>query len=104
MEILDRVKSMPISTKLKSDVVDSLKAGFSTRDPKVAAYSFAAAGMMLSNAAMAEGDAIDLGIDATELKTLILGLVATIALIGTAYLTVLVAVSAFSMIRRVVRG
>ena len=48
--------------------------------------------------------AVDLGIDVTELTSLILGLIATIALIGTAYLTVLVAVSAFSMIRRVVRG
>lgn len=48
--------------------------------------------------------AVDLGIDAEELKTLILGLIATIALLGTAYLTVLVATSAFSLIRRVIRG
>lgn len=56
---------------------------------------------ILSAPAMA---AVDLGIDASELQALILGLIATIALIGTAYLTVLVATSAFSMIRRVVRG
>jgi hypothetical protein len=48
--------------------------------------------------------AIDLGINATELKDLILGLIATIALLGTAYLTVLVAVSAFGLIRKVIRG
>lgn len=48
--------------------------------------------------------AVDLGIDGDELKSIILGLIATIALIGTAYLTVLVSVSAFSVIRRVIKG
>lgn len=57
---------------------------------------------IISSSAMA--NVVDLGIDAEGLKTLILGLIATIALLGTAYLTVLVAVSAFSLIRRVVRG
>lgn len=52
----------------------------------------------------ASNAAVDLGIDGEELKTLILGLIATIALLGTAYLTVLVATSAFSLIRRVIRG
>lgn len=42
--------------------------------------------------------------DIDNLKSLIIGLIAFIATIGTAYLTVLVGISAFSMIRRVVRG
>lgn len=69
------------------------------RKPLAIASAFAFS--ILSAPAMA---AVDLGIDASELQALILGLIATIALIGTAYLTVLVATSAFSMIRRVVRG
>ncbi|MEG0197098.1 MAG: major capsid protein [Anaerorhabdus sp.] len=75
------------------------------KKPSLHKRAFAAAlFFVLPAVATVSNAAVDLGIDATELKTLILGLIATIALIGTAYLTVLVAVSAFSMIRRVVRG
>lgn len=60
---------------------------------------------IVAAAKAAEGDAgAALGIDGAELKALILGLVAICALIGTAYLTVLVSISAFSMIRRVIKG
>ncbi|MCO8058161.1 major capsid protein [Acinetobacter towneri] len=86
-----------------SMIADNLKTAFSTRSPKIATAAFASA-VLLCNQAYAEGTAVDLGIDAESLKSLILGLIATIAVIGTAYLTVLVAISAFSMIRRVVRG
>jgi len=68
---------------------------------KAFAGSLALVFSVIAGPAMA---AVDLGIDAEELKTLILGLIATIALLGTAYLTVLVATSAFSLIRRVIRG
>lgn len=68
---------------------------------KAMAGSIAMVFSMVAAPAMA---AVDLGIDGEELKTLILGLIATIALLGTAYLTVLVATSAFGMIRRVIRG
>lgn len=46
-------------------------------------------------------------IDPTEiqnLKTLIISCLSFITVIGTAYLTVLVGVSAFSLIRKVIRG
>lgn len=42
--------------------------------------------------------------DIQELKGLIISCLSFITVIGTAYLTVLVGVSAFSMIRRVIRG
>lgn len=84
--------------QINAPVAPQKKSRFHTR-------AFAAAlALVLPAVSIVSNAAVDLGIDATELKTLILGLVATIALIGTAYLTVLVAVSAFSMIRRVVRG
>lgn len=99
-----RISSLPSTVRQKSQIIDTLAHGFSTTDPKIAAASFVAAGLMLSNSAMAaEGD-VDLGIDGAQLKSLILGLIATIALIGTAYLTVLVGISAFQMIRRVIKG
>ncbi|WP_023269818.1 hypothetical protein [Acinetobacter gyllenbergii] len=69
---------------------------------KAMAGSIAMVFSMIAAPAMAAG--VDLGINAEELKTLILGLIATIALLGTAYLTVLVATSAFGLIRRVIRG
>lgn len=82
------------------DLAPQTKSKLSLRR-KPFALAVALAFSILSAPAMA---AVDLGIDASELQSLILGLIATIALIGTAYLTVLVATSAFSMIRRVVRG
>ena len=91
-------------SKTKNIVFASLKEGFSTRDPKLAAACFLTASMMLSNSAFAEGPEIFPAANAEELKTLIMGLLATIALLGTAYLTVLVGISAFGLIRRVVRG
>lgn len=42
--------------------------------------------------------------DVADLKSLIISCLSFITVIGTAYLTVLVGVSAFSMIRRVIRG
>lgn len=78
-----------------------------SKRPKFALNRKAMAGsiaMVFSLVAAPAMAAVDLGIDATELKELILGLIATIALLGTAYLTVLVATSAFGMIRRVIRG
>lgn len=93
------------SSKTKNIVIESLKDGFSTRDPKLATACFLTAGMMLSNTAFAV-DATEIFpvADAEQLKALIMGLLATIALLGTAYLTVLVGISAFGLIRRVVRG
>lgn len=91
-------------SKTKNMVIASLKEGFSTRDPKIAAACFLTAGMMLSNTAFAEGVEVFPAANAEELKTLIIGLLATIALLGTAYLTVLVGISAFGLIRRIVRG
>jgi hypothetical protein len=64
----------------------------------------AALSIVLPTLAVTTHAATDLGIDVEDLKTLILGLIATIAVIGTAYLTVLVSISAFSMIRKVIRG
>ncbi|MFU8928270.1 hypothetical protein [Acinetobacter puyangensis] len=84
-------------------IVQHVSDGFTTLNPKAAAISFATAGMIAQQVYAADGD-IDLGIDAESLKSLILGLIATIAVIGTAYITVLVGISAFSLIRRVVRG
>lgn len=92
-------------SKTKNMVIVSLKEGFSTRDPKLATACFLTAGMMLSNTAFA-ADATEIfpAANAEELKGLIIGLLATIVLLGTAYLTVLVGISAFGLIRRVVRG
>jgi hypothetical protein len=78
-----------------------------SKRPKSALTRKAMAGsvaMVFSLIAAPAMAAIDLGINATELKDLILGLIATVALLGTAYLTVLVAVSAFGLIRKVIRG
>lgn len=91
-------------SKTKNMVIASLKEGFSTRDPKQAAACFLTASMMLSNSAFANPVEVFPAASAEELKTLIIGLLATIALLGTAYLTVLVGISAFGLIRRVVRG
>ena len=103
-DLLNRVENLPVKdSKL---IVSHLRQGFTTMNPKAAAASFLTAGMLLSNSAMATGTTTELIPAATveELKTLIIGLIATIAVLGTAYLTVLVGISAFSMIRRVVRG
>lgn len=102
-QLQQQLDQLPQS-KTKNIVFASLKEGFSTRDPKLAAACFLTASMMLSNSAFAEGTEIFPATNAEELKTLILGLLATIALLGTAYLTVLVGISAFGLIRRVVRG
>ncbi|MFW2124418.1 major capsid protein [Acinetobacter ursingii] len=78
-----------------------------SKRPKAALHRKAFAGLLaviFSTIAAPAFAAVDLGIDASELQSLILGLIATIALLGTAYLTVLVATSAFGMIRRVIRG
>lgn len=83
-----------------SSPVQSKRPRFSL-NRKAMAGSIAMVFSLIAAPAMA---VVDLGIDATELKDLILGLIATIALLGTAYLTVLVATSAFGMIRRVIRG
>ena len=103
-DLLNRVENLPVKdSKL---IVGHLRQGFQTMNPKAAAASFLTAGMLLSHAAHAEGTPTELIPSATveELKTLIIGLIATIAVIGTAYITVLVGISAFSMIRRVVKG
>lgn len=103
-DLLNRVENLPVKdSKL---IAGHLRQGFSTMNPKAAAASFLAASMLLSNAAYANGTPTELIPAATveELKTLIIGLIATIAVIGTAYITVLVGISAFSMIRRVVKG
>lgn len=42
--------------------------------------------------------------DIQQLKSLIIGCLSFITVIGTAYLTVLVGISAFTMIRKVIRG
>jgi hypothetical protein len=103
-QLQQQLDKLPES-KTKNMVIASLKEGFSTRDPKLAAACFLTAGMMLSNTAFAAGPTeIFPAANAEELKALIIGLLATIALLGTAYLTVLVGISAFGLIRRVVRG
>ena len=60
--------------------------------------------LVLPAVATVSNAAIALDINVEDFKTLILGLLVTIAALGTAYLTVLVGVSAFSLIRRVIRG
>lgn len=103
-DLIARVERLSVSdSKL---IAGHLRQGFKTLNPKAAAASFLTAGMLLSHAAYAEGIPTEIIPAATveELKTLIIGLIATIAVIGTAYITVLVGISAFSMIRRVVRG
>lgn len=99
---LNRIQKIAPPDSVAHLIVQHVKDGFSTLNPKAAALSFATAGMLAQTAYAS--DAIDLGINAEELKSLILGLIATIAVIGTAYITVLVGISAFSLIRRVVRG
>lgn len=107
MPNIEQQKAILVASKLPVSnanmIAGHLTDAFKTHSPKAAAVSFGSA-VLLLNQAHAEGAGIDLGINAEELKTLILGLIATIAVIGTAYITVLVGISAFSLIRRVVRG
>lgn len=103
-DLIGRVERLPVKdSKL---IAGHIRQGFKTMNPKAAAASFLTAGMLLSHSVHAEGTPTELIPTATveELKTLIIGLIATIAVIGTAYITVLVGISAFSMIRRVVKG
>lgn len=102
--LIHLAEKLPAS-KNSNLIVGYIKDAANTRNPRVAAVALGSA-LMLAQQTYAAGEAgaVDLGIDGEQLKTLILGLIATIALIGTAYLTVLVGISAFTMIRRVIRG
>lgn len=101
-DLIGRVEVLPLQdSKL---IAGHVRQGFTTINPKAAAASFLTAGMLLSNAVYAAETEVIPAATVEELKTLIIGLIATIAIVGTAYLTVLVAISAFSMIRRVVKG
>lgn len=92
---------MKIETAVLEVIPQNSKRPRFALNKKAFAGSLAMVFSVLSAPAMA---AVDLGINGAELKELILGLIATVALLGTAYLTVLVATSAFSLIRRVIRG
>ena len=85
-------------------IVGYIKDAANTRNPRVAAVALGSALLLAQQTYANTPTPVDLGINGEELKGLILGLIATIALIGTAYITVLVGISAFSLIRRVVRG
>ena len=100
--LIKQAEKLPASAS-RSMIIGYISDAAKTRNPLAASIALGSAAM-LAQQTYAAADAIDLGIDTEQLKTLILGLIATIAVIGTAYITVLVGISAFSLIRRVVRG